>query len=273
MEPPATELPAMELPAGEVHLWFGFHDECGDAALNARYLRLLSVHELDKLGRFVFARDRHRYLLSHALVRIVLSRYAAVRPEAWTFESDRFGRPHLVEPAVPETRSLCFNLTHTTGLIVFGVAKDAALGVDAEDMRRCARLELADRLFTPAEAQALHALPPELQQRRFFELWTLKESYVKARGLGLHIPLDRFQFALDREHGVAIEFHPDLCDSPACWRLWQLRPGSDHIVSICAGRAPPATSRLVCRKVVPLRWERLYELPPSRCSAPGNGSG
>ncbi len=77
--------------------------------------------------------------------------------------------------------------------------------------------------------------PNENEPRRFFDYWTFKESYVKARGLGLSLPLDKFVIVLgDGPPRIAID--PSLGDDGASWQLAQLRPTKEHIVSLCVRR-------------------------------------
>ncbi|SCX59698.1 4'-phosphopantetheinyl transferase superfamily protein [Variovorax sp. EL159] len=262
--------PLISLPAGDIHLWFCFHGKSGDATQDAACRALLTPEELSKQNRFHFASDRYRYLLTRALVRSVLSRYAPVQPHAWRFATGPFGRPRIEAPTIEETHGLDFNLSHTDGLIVLALARNIELGVDVENIERNAALDVADHFFSPVEAEALRALSAALQTARFFDLWTLKESYIKARGMGLQIPLDSFSFTLD-DHG-GIEFA--LADSGTRdntarpWHFWQLQPTQEHFVALCAAPENPAATRIVCREAAPLQWEKPLELHARRTSAP-----
>lgn len=243
------------LPAGEVHLWLSFHGEQGDAEANQRHARLLSSAERDKQSAFHFLRDRYQYLLTRAMVRTVLSRYVPVSPAEWRFAANAFGRPHIVDPGLAQTRALRFNVSHTQGLIAVAVARGAEIGVDVENALRPAMLYLAERVFSPAEARALHALSPLLQQQRFFELWTLKESYIKARGMGLQLALDKLSFSLEAESGIGFAIDASLEDVPQRWAFWQARVGGQHLVAVCAEKSDAAVSRLVCRELSPSTFE------------------
>ncbi|MGJ7605336.1 4'-phosphopantetheinyl transferase family protein [Variovorax sp. LT1R20] len=250
----------LPLPAGDIHLWFCPHGDSGDPALEASYRALLTPQELQQKDRFHFARDRHRYLLTRVLVRTILSRYAPIEPQDWRFSNGPFGRPRIDGSALEETRGLDFNLSHTAGLIVLAIARDIELGVDVENIRRAAVLEAVDHFFAPAEAASLGALPADSQPHRFFELWTLKESYIKARGMGLQIPLDSFAFALDNPGNVGFA----LADphGNAAWHFQQLQPTPDHMVALCSS----TDARIVCRETSPLQWERPVEVRTTRAS-------
>jgi 4'-phosphopantetheinyl transferase len=260
-------IPFVSLTAGEIHLWYCFHDESGSPDLVDACRALLAPDELAQQQRFHFARDRHRYLLTRALVRSVLSRYAAISPEGWRFQAGPFGRPRI-EPAqgalVP---GIDFNLSHAGGVIVMALARDLAVGVDVEAVAPRAPMEVAAEFFSPGELAALHALPPALQTDRFFALWTLKESYMKARGMGLQIPLDAISFALDDGDGIAFALAAGTDDTATRWRFWQMRPTPGHVAAVCAAPRDAAPLRLVCREAMPLRQERLLDLPVIRRSS------
>ncbi len=241
----------LDLDFREIHLWCAYFDEIGDEALLSEYRTLLNGTERQQERRFAFPRDRRRYLVTRALVRVVLSGYAPAAPQGWTFEAGRYGKPAIANGR-GWAKEISFNISHTDGLIVLGVTRRHALGVDAESLRTRERpIELADRFFAPEEAQALRLLPGQQQGRRFYEYWTLKESYIKARGKGLALPLDRFCFTLS-ERSVEVSIHPDLRDLPSNWRFWQLELAPDLLAAICLRRAGDEVPKLRVMKIVPL---------------------
>ena len=241
------------LPVGEVHLWCADPDEleARDLATSAR--ALLTGEELARLERFRFERDRRIHLATRVLVRTVLSRYESVPPAAWRFAAGEQGRPEIASPE----SSLRFNLSNARGLVVCAVARAIDLGVDVEPLERVVPLEVAERFFSPAEVEALHALPEEARPRRFLDLWTLKESYIKARGLGLTLPLDRFSFVLETERPPRIEIDPILGDRGTSWQFVQLQPTPGHLLALCVRRPERRDAEVV------LRWQNL-SAPASR---------
>jgi 4'-phosphopantetheinyl transferase len=256
----------MFLHPDKVQLWLAFCDEIAEQRLLADYRQLLVEEERQKEARFHFARDRHRYLITRALVRTVLSRYAAVTPQDWRFTENAYGRPQIVNDHAA-ARRISFNVSHTRSLVVLGVSCERALGVDTEDIQtRHADLDVADRYFSADEVTQLRATPPQLQQARFFEYWTLKESYIKARGLGLSLPLEQFGFDLSQPHRVRIRFHPPPVDEPSRWAFWLLRAGTDHYVTVCAERGGGEPPQLSFTKIVPLRDEATLECEELRRS-------
>ena len=260
--------PLLPLGADEIHLWLAFDREINDPRLLAAYHDLLDEGERRQHQRFYFEKDRHQYLVTRALTRSVLSRYAPVAPCDWRFDKLEHGRPRIANPE-PEAQSLVFNLTHSAGLIVLGITRGAALGIDTENVvEREPPLEISHRYLSPRETADLHALPRAAQPQRFFHYWTLKESYIKARSMGLALPLDQFSFSYADERSVAIGFDERLADTPDRWRFWLLRPGAEHLLAICATQRP-TPQRLVLRRIVPLAQEIPLAAELLRKSYPG----
>src|SRR6266852_33298 len=171
-------------------------------------MRFLSQDERARFQRFHFDQDRLAFLVAHGLVRMALSRHAAVAPAEWTFSADSYGKPSIATPA----STLSFSLSHTRRLVACAVARGRPVGVDVEDASRPAPLEVAERYFVPGERRDIFAADADQRTRRFFEYWTLKEAYVKAGGLGLSLPLDRFEFRRDAEGSWRIAFAPPPLD-------------------------------------------------------------
>jgi 4'-phosphopantetheinyl transferase len=251
---------------GEIHLWCAFYDEINDESLLAAYRELMSDSERQIALRFYFPKDRRRYLVTRALARTVLSKYAEVAPKDWVFRANAHGRPEIVNECAA-VHNLSFNITHTPSLIILAVARGCQLGVDVENVRsRQASIAIADRYFAASEVAALHALPADQQQQRFYEHWTLKESYIKARGEGLAIALDAFSFHFQAVGSVEMAMHAIHDDSPQRWRFWQFWIGEDYLTAVCAQRIDGATPSLNITKVVPLASNEALEYRSWRTS-------
>ncbi len=198
-------------------------DDPPPARLRA-WRELLSPEELVRGDRYIFERHRQQHVIAHALKRLALSRFQDVDPRAWRFAIGEHGKPSIVEPA----SDLHFNLSHTEGLAVCLVARGAEVGVDVENVdRRVGTTAIAERFFAPPEVADLRKLPEAEQRGRFFQIWTLKEAYIKARGLGLAIPLASFWFTLAPPAPPALSVAPPTVDDPARWRFFEgfLAPG------------------------------------------------
>ena len=223
------------LPLNAVHVDL-VHSDSPDAwAQHQGYRALLSAEEHDRMARLVFERDRRRFLLTRVLVRTMLSRYAGVPPADWSFIANVHGRPEIVDrpQGVPDLR---FNLSHTDGLIACAVTIGREIGVDVEHLGRRLTHDVAKRFVAPNEVSALRELPEDQQQHAFFDYWTLKEAYIKARGLGLALPLADFAFRLAPPAPPQITFERSLEDDAATWQFHQEWPTPLHRLGLAVRR-------------------------------------
>ncbi|HVW39529.1 MAG TPA: 4'-phosphopantetheinyl transferase superfamily protein [Pirellulales bacterium] len=235
----------LTLAPDEVHVWHAAPEQLAQPEWLAHYESLLSGDERERQRRFVRPIDALHYLVAHALVRTALSQYVDVAPQDWRFEANQYGRPQVAAPAA--ARDLQFNLSHTAGLVACGIAWRREIGVDVEDLQRPElSLNIADRYFSPQETAELKTQPIERQPERFFEYWTLKEAYIKARGVGMSLPLDRFTIGLRAEGAISISFSPPLVDDPASWQFVQFRPTPRHVLSVAVHRLAGETVCISC---------------------------
>jgi 4'-phosphopantetheinyl transferase len=267
---PITAAPATTTAMNTViDLWLVEYRQIDDSQLVQRLEQLLNAEEQQRRARFLHAEDRHRFLFTRATVRTVLSRYAAVEPQDWVFTANAHGRPAIAN-LHPQAAGLCFNLSHTRGLIVLGVCRDRELGVDVENIReRTPTPGIAERFFAPQESAALASLPEERRHERFFAYWTLKEAYIKARGRGMSIPLDRFCFTFAEESSIHLHIDADQNDNAERWQFWQFRPSDEFLLSVCAERPDALPPSLRFHRLVPTVSEEVLHIAP--CAASGNG--
>lgn len=239
----------MPLESGEVDVWLTATAAVGET-LRGRYLQLLDEAEHARWQRFLVPGARDQYLIGRALLRTSLSRYAEVPATAWRFETNDYGCPFVAEPA--QHRDLRFNISHTDGLVACAVTCRGDVGVDVENTEReVDPLALAPTVFAPAEIADVAATPPERRRERFLRYWTLKESYIKARGMGLSLPLDGFWFELG---GAAPSIHfSDTCpDRPERWYFEESRPTASHKLALAVSTPRRARPDVRRRWVVPL---------------------
>ena len=227
---------SVTLAASEVAVWYCFTDTLNAAAL--RDLEsVLSPEEHARRQRLLFPHDRRDFAAAHGLLRLALSRYADLPPQAWRFESGLFGKPSIIAEQAG-TPPLTFNLTHTRGLVACAVARGTAIGIDAERLdARADASEVAPLCFAPSELRLLDACGPEEYTTRFFELWTLKEAYIKAVGGGLSMPLDAFSLSFDSRH-----LHFAGPDDAAAWQFVLAAPAADSRLSMALQRPHPSTN-------------------------------
>jgi 4'-phosphopantetheinyl transferase len=203
-------------------------------------LAFLSPDEAVRCHRYLVPGAAATFLAARILLRSVLSQYAALAPEQWRFEANEFGRPHIANADAPS--GLVFNLSHKHGCVTCLVGSGRELGVDVEDTAagHTSFLEIAGRFFSASEADALAALPDAQRRQRFYELWTLKESYIKARGVGLSLGLSRFSFSVEG-YRAAVCFAEGFDDRAETWDFRLFRPDERHVIatSVRHGGAPP----------------------------------
>ena len=218
----------------EIHLWHLDQIDFDLPALAQACLSWLTDSELQRYHRYQFDRHRKQLLLARVLMRIALSRYdSSIAPASWKFSQNQYGKPAISEEQ--NTSSLYFNLSHSAEQAVLAVSRYRDIGVDIEFSSKPRRIEaIAQRYFSPAEAAAILSLPAEQQQDRFYDLWTLKEAYIKACGMGLAIPLQHFSYGFSEGGGLAIEFDPRREDSEQAWQFWQLGARSDYKLALAA---------------------------------------
>lgn len=199
-----------------------------------QYRGLLSADERAREGRFHFDADKERFVIGRALVRLQLSRYLGGDPRGWAFVANEHGRPALLNPN--SATQLGFNVSHTRGMVACALAATHDVGVDVECVDRALTHDVADRFFAPSEVAALRALPVEDQSRVFFDYWTLKEAYIKARGMGLALPLRHFAFHLRPPDSPTIAFDPEIDDDARTWQFAQAWPTDRHRLALAVRR-------------------------------------
>ncbi|HUJ98335.1 MAG TPA: 4'-phosphopantetheinyl transferase superfamily protein [Stellaceae bacterium] len=243
-----TEPRAAPLPLDEdgVDVWLTALDAV-ERDLLSSYVRLLSAAERERWRRFLVRGAADQYLTGRALLRTTLSRYAPVPEDAWVFETNAYGCPSVAEPAA--LRDLRFNLSHTEGLVACAVTRRGEVGVDVENTgREVDPLALAPMVFAAPEVRDVAAAPPEARRQRFFAYWTLKEAYIKARGMGISLALDGFWFELDSP-APRIHFSDRCPDREDRWHVWRWQPTPNHALALAvatpSGRAPQVRLRWV----------------------------
>jgi 4'-phosphopantetheinyl transferase len=223
------------LPFNAVHVDLLHTGNTDALAKLEAYQRFMTPDEHERMKRFVFEKDRKSFLLTRALVRTMLSRYAPVDPAAWRFITNVHGRPEILDrpDGVPDLR---FNISHTNGLIACAVTIGREVGVDVEHVGRRLTHDIAGRHFAPSEVADLRRLTDDEQRTVFYDYWTLKESYIKARGFGLALPLGDFAFKLNPPAPPTISFEPALEDDPATWQFQQEWPTPTHRLALAVRR-------------------------------------
>ena len=223
--------------AGEVHVWRARLDQ--DEATLLRLARLLSADERARARKFYFRRDRDHFVAARGALRTILGRYAATPPELLCFSYNEYGKP-----ALSGGGPLRFNASHSNGVALYAVTAGREVGVDLEFVRAdFAGVEIAESFFSRREVSALRALPPGALTDAFFDCWTRKEAYIKARGEGLSHPLERFTVSLAPGEPAALLCTDDDPREAARWSLVRLPPGEGFRAALAVEGGMPTVRR------------------------------
>lgn len=199
--------------------------------------RLLPPAEREEANRFRRTTSRNQHIVGRAMARKLLGG-DAVAPDAIRFTPGKYGKPTVQSPAEADQP---FNIAHTDGLVICGVANGPAdlVGVDVESLSRDTSPELAKRYFSPPEIDYLDSLHLADRQVCFLRIWTLKEALIKAIGTGLHTPLSDFAFHNVDSDEPTVEFlHSDLADHRS-WKFVCFRPREGFIASAAVAVESP----------------------------------
>ena len=197
------------------------------------YNRFLSDQELEKSKRFYFEKDQRRYVQSHAILRMILGEILGVSPITLQFISNRFGKPYI--SSQHGYSELFFNLSHSQSGVVIAVSQGIECGVDIEYQRDVfPSREIAEHFFSKVEIRSLLALPPEQQKEGFFNCWTRKEAFIKAKGQGLTIPLDSFDVSLVPGEAARLLQSRLEPDDSERWSLVHLDTWNQYSSALCA---------------------------------------
>lgn len=202
------------------------------------YSALLSAGERARAERFRFTEHRRRFIVAHAAVRFILAQRTGIAPAELQFARTPHGKPYLTSPGGP-----VFSLSHSHEMALCAVAEDGELGVDIEWRRELPHAELARRFFAPSECQTLAALDGDERLEGFFACWTRKEAYIKAKGLGLALPLRTFAVTAHPRQAPALLASADENADVGRYRLWEIAVSSGYRAALAYCGAASAAPR------------------------------
>ncbi|MEL6710161.1 MAG: 4'-phosphopantetheinyl transferase superfamily protein [Pseudomonadota bacterium] len=189
----------------------------------------LSPDEQARAQRYKFAKDRTLYRAAHHFLRTTLSRYAGIAPAAWYYSHNQYGKPAVANAGQTQ---LQFNLSHTRGLIGCAISLNRDVGVDVESVRPLSDLVSISRsVYVGPELDDVLSHSGDAQRTRFYTYWTLKEAYIKARGMGLYLPLEQFHFTAASDGLWQLHCAPELNDSGKHWHCQNLILSQDDYLA------------------------------------------
>ena len=228
----------------DVRAWHAHVDDAfRDGAAIARARTGLTRGEQARFDRYHGDLDRRMFLLGRVMSRRLVGGALDVAPDAWQWREGSHGRPEIADPPTP----LQFNLAHSAGLVVCALARGRAVGVDVEDLERPPLdSRMVPRYCAPAEAADIEAQGAAWRDR-FLTYWTLKEAYLKARGLGISVPLREISFVLQPD-GARISFLGSLAGTSTDWTFQLERPTGRHLVAIAASSTEGASPSIAIER-------------------------
>jgi len=201
------------LEANQVDIWRLSLDLMPDSVKSD--LSSLSADEVERSASFKFDKDKHSYIVSHMLMRNVLSRYVKIEPAEIVFETNPHGKPFIKDSG------LDFNISHSGEWVLLAATSSGKIGIDIERIRQgISSHVIARQYFSPGEIKELQALPVEEDRvAAFFVGWSRKEAYIKAHGLGLALPLESFDVSFSENPPLLRATRPDAEEA----KKWALR--------------------------------------------------
>ena len=214
--------PVPPLVSGGVHVWAWDLDR---TPLDSDW-GVLSEQETLRARRFVYPRDRDRYVCAHAAMRILLSGYTGIDAAKITFVALAYGKLRIEFDS--STQPIHFNLTHAGNIAALAVSRDYDLGVDLEHMQPIDP-EVANDYFSPSELLILNSLAPDQWLAGFYRCWTSKEALLKGEGMGLNLPLDGFDVEVHPQRPAALIAVAPQTNISLDWTLLELKPADDFV--------------------------------------------
>ena len=176
--------------------------------------QVLDEKEKARAEKFHFEHHKRQFMVSHIATRLILASYCATDPAKLIFKHNTYGKPFLAHH-----EQLLFNISHTDEMALCAVSDGDELGIDIEKKRPITCIEMAERFFSATERKLFADLQPGQQQDAFFCCWTRKEAYIKAKGLGLSLPLEQFSVTLTPDLPAALLSSEFAAEDVARFRL------------------------------------------------------
>jgi 4'-phosphopantetheinyl transferase len=224
---PVTPSPDEDWSFPRVDLWrIGLE---ADPQKIRSFYEYLSKDERSKARQFVFERDRRRYIAGRGSLRAILSEYVGIAPSSLRFRYGSRGKPGL---DLPSDERLFFNLSHSEELCILAVTVAGEVGADVEHARPLANEETAKLFFSPAETVELLSLSGPQREAGFFNCWTRKEAFLKARGEGLSTPLGSFDVSLKPGEPARLIRTAEDADEAPRWTLKDVEVPAGYYASV-----------------------------------------
>ena len=219
----------MKLPESEAHIWYFNSNDFDELD---RYLQLLSQDELERVNRFKFEKDRKTYILARGLLRILSERYLNIDASELCFVYNEFGKPSY------DLQTLVrFNVSHSGELIVLAFVTKGEVGVDVEHIKTNFDIaKIAEGFFSKDEVSSLLAFSEAKRAKAFFNCWTRKEAFIKAKGVGLSFDLTSFSVSINENSPELLrtQWNPNEKND---WKLFSFVPQEGYCSALSVSSA------------------------------------
>ena len=222
-----------KLLATQAHIWFCHPSEFDNSYELDLAKNWLSKEELKKYQKIFYKEDRIQYLVSHVMLRRVLSEYIDLHPKLWQYDSNSYGKPFISYKH--KIINLQFNLSHTRRLIALIITQKENCGIDIELIRPLNDyFNIARLVFSQNERITMSKINNnDVLKNYFFSLWTLKEAYIKARGIGLSLDLKKISFSFGKNKSINLFIESELHDHSDSWQIDLFPVNPDHMCGVC----------------------------------------
>ena len=252
-----------DLQRSEIHLWFADLNSLDRYAISSEVAHWLRGEEKNRYNRYQSQRQREHFLFGRVLLKTILSKYIGCAPADLKLDIDTRGKPFV---SSDNTLSLTFNLSHSGNRVVFAVSKNQDLGVDLELIKKeRAILKIAERYFSTSETRELRNLPKASQVKRFYELWTLKESVLKACGYGLSRGLSKIEFSFPASDKLVMHSAPGN-ENLTHWQSWQIEEYKNYMLAVSIKSLDIKIENIKSFDFISFNESRVKETPIVRSS-------
>jgi len=245
----------------DVHLWWADLDV--EVHHTNDYYLIISMDEKNRAARYRFQQHRDNFIITHGLLRVILSQYLNTDPRKLCFIYKEFGKPSL--DVSFNDSGLSFNLSHSNGIILYAITCSREIGVDIEYVFDSSCLEeISERFLSPRERKIFCMIPPYRRRQALFEYWTCKEAYIKATGRGHSVPLNQVEVLFlhsNPEIVLASKFRPK---GDYIWSLQKIESPQGYIAALAVEGNDFKLNNYFCANLAFLDGKYLWTFFSSR---------
>lgn len=186
-----------------------------------QFMSIISEKKRDRIARFLRDQDKRRTLLADILLRFMLYERLAIKASDFKFTYNTYGKPFLYGH-----EEVHFNISHSGQWVAVAI-HNQSIGIDIEEIKEI-DINIA-RFFSPEELEYILNYEGIKRLEAFYKIWTLKESYIKAKGKGLSIPLDTFVMRLKN---ARVQVYQNECFEDLYFYQYEI--GQKYKIAVCS---------------------------------------